>query len=139
MAIRWPLCFMVIPPPDNDISGGRVLWRGVRKTNNRAGQIFRLAAQSLHRSPTAMGEYLRRLKAKLGPAGAITAAARKIARCFTLSLCAKSSLTPRFGKLQASNATSESKLGSLGKRTDSDINWFPLKHSLYKLLNLSRS
>ena len=68
--------------PDNDISGGRVLWRGLRKAKNRAGQIFRLAAQSLHRSPTPMGEYLRRLKGKLGPAGAITATARKIATLF---------------------------------------------------------
>jgi len=68
--------------PDNDISGGRVLWRGMRKANNRAGQIFRLAAQSLHRSQTPMGDYLRRLKAKLGPAGATTATARKIATLF---------------------------------------------------------
>lgn len=68
--------------PDNDISGGRVLWRGMRKANNRAGQIFRLAAQSLHHSRTGMGDYLRRLKAKLGPAAAITATARKIATIF---------------------------------------------------------
>jgi len=68
--------------PDNDISGGRVLWRGMRNANNRAGQIFRMAAQSLHRSQTPMGDYLRRLKGKLGPAGATTAAARKIATLF---------------------------------------------------------
>jgi len=68
--------------PFNNITGGRVLWRGMRKGNNRAGQIFRLAAQSLHRSPTPLGEYLRRLQAKLGPAGAITATARKIATVF---------------------------------------------------------
>jgi hypothetical protein len=61
---------------------GRVLWRGMRKANNRAGQIFRMAAQSLHRSQTPMGDYLRRLKAKLGPAGATTATARKIAILF---------------------------------------------------------
>ena len=41
--------------PDNDISGGRVLWKGVRKVNNRAGQLFRLAAHALHRSPTPLG------------------------------------------------------------------------------------
>ena len=54
----------------------------MRKANNRAGQIFRLAAQSLHRSQSPLGGYLRRLKAKLGPAGAITATARKIAIIF---------------------------------------------------------
>jgi hypothetical protein len=68
--------------PDNDISGGRVLWRGVRKINNRAGQLFRLAAHSLHRSLTPMGSYLRRMKAKLGPAAATTATAHKIAIIF---------------------------------------------------------
>ena len=37
--------------PDNDISGGRVLWRGRRKVNNRAGQLFRMAAFALHHGP----------------------------------------------------------------------------------------
>jgi len=68
--------------PDNDISGGRVLWKGMRKGNNRAGQMFRLAANSLHHSNTPLGAYLRRMKAKLGPAGGITATARKIAIIF---------------------------------------------------------
>jgi transposase len=68
--------------PDNDISGGRVLWKGMRKGNNRAGQMFRLGANSLHHSQTPLGYYLRRMKAKLGPAGAITATARKIAIIF---------------------------------------------------------
>jgi transposase len=68
--------------PDNDISGGRVLWKGVRKVKNRAGQLFRLAAHSLHRNLTPMGVYLRRMKAKLGPAAATTATAHKIAVVF---------------------------------------------------------
>jgi transposase len=68
--------------PDNDISGGRVLWRGTRKLQNRAGQIFRIAAYSLHRSPTPLGTYLRRMKAKLGPKAATTATAHKIAVIF---------------------------------------------------------
>jgi len=52
--------------PDIDISGGRVLWRGTRKAHNRAGQLFRMAAYSLDRSATPLGDYLRRMKAKLG-------------------------------------------------------------------------
>jgi len=56
--------------PDNDISGGKVLWRGARRTKNRAGTLFRLAAHSLHRDQTPLGDYLRRMKAKLGPAAA---------------------------------------------------------------------
>jgi len=68
--------------PDNDISGGRVLWKGARHVHNRAGQIFRMAAYALHRSPTPLGTYLRRMKAKLGPKAATTATAHKIAVIF---------------------------------------------------------
>jgi hypothetical protein len=68
--------------PDNDISGGRVLWRGMRHFKNRAAPLFRLAAYGLHRSQSQLGNYLRRMKARLGPAAAITATARKIAVIF---------------------------------------------------------
>lgn len=68
--------------PDNDISGGQVLWRGTRKAHNRAGQLFRMAAYSLDRSPTPLGVYLRRMKAKIGPQAAHTATAHKIAVIF---------------------------------------------------------
>jgi transposase len=33
--------------PDNDISAGKLLWRGARTVKNRAGHLFRLAAFSL--------------------------------------------------------------------------------------------
>ena len=68
--------------PDNDISGGRVLWRGMRRVHNRAGDLFRMAAYSLHHDATPLGDYLRRMKSKLGPAGATTATAHKIAIIF---------------------------------------------------------
>jgi transposase len=68
--------------PDNDITGGRVVYTRVRKVNNRAGHLFRLAAHSLHHSQTPLGDYLRRMKAKLGPAAATTAVAHKIAVIF---------------------------------------------------------
>ncbi len=53
--------------PDNDITGGRVHWTGVRKVHNRAGQMFLLAAHGLHRSATPLGDYLRRLKSRSAP------------------------------------------------------------------------
>lgn len=68
--------------PDNDVSGGRVLWKGMRNFKSPAAQIFRLAAFGLHRSQTELGQFLRRMKAKIGPAAAITATARKIAVIF---------------------------------------------------------
>ena len=39
-----------------------------------------MAAQSLQKSESALGEFYRRMRAKLGPAKAITAAAHKLAR-----------------------------------------------------------
>ena len=46
---------------------------------NHAGHLFRLAAFSLHHSLTPLGNYLRRMKAKLAPEAATTATAHKIA------------------------------------------------------------
>ncbi len=68
--------------PDNDKTGGRVVWRGVREVNNRAGQLFRMAASALHHSATPLGQFLRRMKARLGAPGGITATAHKMARIF---------------------------------------------------------
>jgi hypothetical protein len=44
--------------------------------------MFRQAAYSLHHSLTPMGDYLRRMKTRLGPAAATTATAHKIAVIF---------------------------------------------------------
>jgi len=77
--------------PDNDITGGRVVWRGRRGAHNRAGQLFRMAAYSLDRSPTPLGDYLRRMKAKIGPQAAHTATAHNIEGSFS-----KATSAPRF-------------------------------------------
>src|ERR1035437_3761965 len=81
-------------PPQRTLSHG---WHSVRTTTsaaeqcygggggeikNRAGHLFRLAAFSLHHSPTPLGNYLRRMKAKLGPKAATMATAHKIALIF---------------------------------------------------------
>lgn len=83
---RWPSSSEFVSwtalCPDNDKTGGRVTYVGVRQVQNRVGQLFRQAANSLHHSTTLLGAYLRRMKAKLGPQAAITAAAHRIARIF---------------------------------------------------------
>jgi transposase len=69
--------------PHNDISGGKVLRSRTLPANNRAGQAFRLAVQSVSRSPhSAFGAFYRRMRAKLGAEQAIVATAHKIARTF---------------------------------------------------------
>jgi hypothetical protein len=69
--------------PHNDISGGKRLRSRTLPTDNRAGQAFRMAAQSVAKSPeSAFGAFYRRMKARLGAKQAIVATAHKIARAF---------------------------------------------------------
>ena len=66
--------------PHNDISGGKVLRSRILKGHNRAGQALRLAAQSLARSPSALGAYFRHVRARSGAKQAVVATAHKLAR-----------------------------------------------------------
>ena len=66
--------------PDNRISGGRILSVQTRAVKNRAATALRLSAVSLYRSQTALGDFFRRMRAKLGAPKAITATAHKLAR-----------------------------------------------------------
>jgi transposase len=66
--------------PDNDISGGKILSVRTRRVTNRAPLAFRMAANALFKSKSWLGDYYRRMRAKLGAPKAITAAAHKLAR-----------------------------------------------------------
>lgn len=68
--------------PNNKISGGKLLSSKIPKKKNRAGQIFKMAAYSVQRSKNWLAVFYHRIKAKAGPAKAITATARKIAVIF---------------------------------------------------------
>lgn len=68
--------------PHNAISGGRVLYSHVSRSDNRAGQAFRMAAQAVSRGKTAYSEFYRRVRARSGSREAIVATAHKIARTF---------------------------------------------------------
>jgi transposase len=68
--------------PHNTITGGRVQSTKTRRVVNRAAQAFRLAAQAVGRSKSAIGAYYRRMRARLGAPEAITATAHKLARLF---------------------------------------------------------
>ena len=59
-----------------------MLWSGMRGTRNRARQLFRMAAFGLHHDLSPMGDHLRGMKSKTGPAAAQTATAHKIAIIF---------------------------------------------------------
>jgi transposase len=66
--------------PKHEISGGKVLKNSTLKTKNRAGQAFRLAAQSVKQAECVFGLFYRRLRARLGPSQATVATAHAIAR-----------------------------------------------------------
>lgn len=68
--------------PNNRKTGGRIRSRRTRHVKNRAARAFRIAAQALHRSNSALGSYARQMKARLGAGKAITATAHKLARLY---------------------------------------------------------
>lgn len=61
-------------------TGGRWLSGARPKNACRAAQILRMAAYTLLKSKSALGAYLRRLKARMGTPKAVTATAHKLAR-----------------------------------------------------------
>lgn len=72
--------------PGNKRSGGKSLSGRTKPSANRAAAALRMAASSLHRSQTALGAFLRRMKGRLGAPKAITATAHKIARLIYFTL-----------------------------------------------------
>lgn len=68
--------------PNNRITGGRIKSSKTKKVVNRAAGAFRMAAQSLTRSLSALGGYYRRMCMRIGAPQAITATAHKLARIF---------------------------------------------------------
>lgn len=68
--------------PGSKVSGGKQLNSRSKPSANRAAYLFRMCANSLHRSQSAIGAFLRRKKSQRGAPKAITATAYKIARIF---------------------------------------------------------
>jgi transposase len=66
--------------PNPRITGGKVVSSKTRPSKNRAAVALRMGAQGLHRSQSFLGNYFRRMKARLGAPKALTAAAHKFAR-----------------------------------------------------------
>jgi transposase len=66
--------------PKHEISGGKVLKNKTLKTKNRAGQAFRMAAQSVKQSDSVFGVMYKRFRARQGPSQATVSTAHAIAR-----------------------------------------------------------
>lgn len=68
--------------PNNKVTGGKVISAKTTPSANQAAAAFRMSAYGLFNSPSALGAYLRRQRARLGVPKAITATAHKLARIF---------------------------------------------------------
>ncbi len=68
--------------PNNCITGGKIKSSKTSKVVNRAATAFRLAAQAVSNSQSAIGGYYRRMRSRLGAPKAITATAHKLSRIF---------------------------------------------------------
>ena len=66
--------------PKHEISGGNVLKNKTLKTKNRAGQAFRMAAQSVKNSDCVFGMMFRRFRSHMDNRQATVATAHAIAR-----------------------------------------------------------
>lgn len=80
---RWPnakaFCAWLGLCPGNKISGGKVLSSRTARVVNRVAILLRTLAPTLGRTDTWLGVFHRRMKARIGPAAANTATARKLA------------------------------------------------------------
>jgi transposase len=65
-----------------------------RLCGNRLATALRMAAQSLNRVESELGDLFRRMRAKLGPAGAITALAHKLARILYTMIKTRTAFDP---------------------------------------------
>lgn len=82
--VYWIPVFQILETrgPGSRITGGKVKSSQTRHVVNRAANAFRMAAQSLGKSRTALGAFYRRMRSRLGAPKAITATAHKLARLF---------------------------------------------------------
>lgn len=66
--------------PNTKISGGKVLTSKMTKKKNHAGQTLRMSASTLSRSKSALGDYHRKMRYRVGKKGAVVCTAHKTAK-----------------------------------------------------------
>jgi transposase len=75
--------------PNTKITGGKIISNTMMRKKNRAGQCLRQAASCLSTNKSPMGDYYRRMRAKLGGKGAALSTAHKLARIIYTMLSKK--------------------------------------------------
>lgn len=100
--------------PNKKVSGNHWLSVSTQPFSNRLATALRMAAQSLNRVESPLGDLFRRMRAKLGPAGAVTALAHKLARILYTMIKARTAFEPT--KLGNPALTRQRKVRSLRKQ-----------------------
>jgi transposase len=81
--------------PNTKKSGGKIISSRIVKKKHHAGQAFRIAASSLYKSHTPLGDYYRRIKSKAGAGKAVVATARKLAIIYYKMVANKEAFNPK--------------------------------------------
>jgi len=81
--------------PNTKISGGKVISSRIMKKKHYAGQAFRMAANSLYKNKSPLGDYYRRIKTKAGAGKAVVATARKLAIIYYKMVANKEAFNPQ--------------------------------------------
>jgi len=81
--------------PNTKKSGGKIISSRIAKKKHHAGQAFRIAASSLYKSYTPLGDYYRRIKSKAGAGKAVVATARKLAIIYYKMVANKEAFNPK--------------------------------------------
>ena len=123
---RWPTAGQFVSwlalCPDNDISGGRVLWRGMRQVRTERANYFEWRLSLYTWSVGRLGDYLRRMKSRIGPEGATTATAHKIAVIFYTMVKKQVEYDASIWAKKTPNETNDSMRNSNGKRNNAGTN-----------------
>lgn len=101
--------------PNHRITGGKVKSNRTRKVSNRLANAFRISAQSLHHSNSALGAFFRRMSSRRGMPKAITATAHKLARIVYMMLTRGAQHVEQ-GQIQYEQQYQERRLKSLQKQ-----------------------
>lgn len=81
--------------PNTKISGGKVISSKIMRKKHKAGQAFRMAANSQWKSKNELGNFYRRIKSRSGPGVAVVATARKIATIWYIMQVKQEAFNPQ--------------------------------------------
>jgi transposase len=80
--------------PNTKITGGKIISNKMNKKKNHAGQTLRMAASTLTNSKAPIGNYARKMRARLGKKGGVVATAHKLSRIIYTMIKTKQAYNP---------------------------------------------